>query len=243
MPKKINNNLYNTTLFKNNAKNDRDKGIIEKSTDATSTKTAKGTRIVKKGQDLDKNAFFKILSAELAHQNPMDAKDGTQYVSQMAQFTTLEQMANLNSMMKLTGASGFIGKAVLLRKFDDFGNQYAGIVKNVIKDGDNIALSVEYGPGKTEEFAMEDVINITDDLNENIKYNNNLLNAVALIGKKIEFYNEKEDGKDKLAEGTVKSVSRNGIGVALKVIINKDGKDKELDIPFEYVSKVEQPEK
>ncbi len=30
---------------------------------------------------------------------------------------------------------------------------------------------------------MEDVLNITDDINENSKYNNDLLNAVSLIGK------------------------------------------------------------
>ncbi len=30
---------------------------------------------------------------------------------------------------------------------------------------------------------MEDVLNITDDINENSKYNNDLLNAVNLIGK------------------------------------------------------------
>lgn len=220
-----------------NKKSDKDvkdeKGIIEKSMESTSTKTSRGTKIVKKGQGLDKNAFFKILSAELSNQNPTDAKDGTEYVSQMAQFSSLEQMANLNSMMKLTGASSFIGKAVLLRKLDPMGNQYAGIVRNVIKNGDDISLSVEYEPGKTENFGMEDVVNITDDINQTSNYNNNLLQAVAIIGKEVEMY----DGKE-TKTGIVKSVSRNGAGVSIKVVVKEDGEDKEMNVPFEYVTKV-----
>ncbi|WP_251860484.1 flagellar hook capping FlgD N-terminal domain-containing protein [Clostridium sp. Marseille-Q2269] len=212
-----------------------EKGIIERSNEATSTKTARGTRIVKKGQDLDKNAFFKILAAELSNQDPTNAKDGTEYVSQLAQFSSLEQMANLNSMMKLTGASSFVGKTVLLRKFNEQGEQYAGVVRNVIKDGDEIKLSIEYSPGQVGEFPMEDVINITDDINQNSQYNNDLLNAVNLIGKSVQM----SDGKENMA-GVVKGVSRNGLGVAVKVTVTKDGKEQDIDVPFEWVTRVDE---
>ena len=87
-----------------------------KADDANATKTSRGTRIVKKGQDMDQNAFFKILAAELSNQDPTNAKDGTEYVSQMAQFSSLEQMLNLNGNMKFSGANGLIGKNVTVKK-------------------------------------------------------------------------------------------------------------------------------
>lgn len=236
MPTAINSNYSPYAgKTKTDDKKEDEKGIIERSNEATETKTERGTRIVKKGQDLDKNAFFKILAAELANQDPTNAKDGTEYVSQLAQFSSLEQMANLNSMMKLTGASNFIGKVVLLRKFDEQGNQYAGIVRNVIKDGDQIKLSIEYEPGKVGEFPMEDVLNITDDINENSKYNNDLLNATSLIGKNVLM----NDGKEKLS-GVVKGVVRNGLGVSIKVTVTKDGKEQDIYVPFEYVTNVQE---
>lgn len=83
---------------------------FKKANDANATKTARGTAIVKTGQDMDKNAFFKILAAELSNQDPDNAKDGTEYVSQMAQFSALEQMVNLNSSTKFTGAVSLIDR-------------------------------------------------------------------------------------------------------------------------------------
>ena len=59
--------------------------------------TDRGTAIVKKGAVMDQNSFLKILSAELSNQDPTAAKDGTEFVAQMAQFAALEQMSNLNS--------------------------------------------------------------------------------------------------------------------------------------------------
>lgn len=53
------------------------------------------------GKDtVSKDGFLKILAAELQNQDPMNAQDNTQYVAQMAQFTSLEQMQNLNASME-----------------------------------------------------------------------------------------------------------------------------------------------
>ncbi|HBA04212.1 MAG TPA: hypothetical protein DCW51_09845, partial [Clostridium sp.] len=61
-----------------------------------------GTPIVKPGSELDKNAFFKILAAELSNQDPTQSQDTSAYIAQLAQFTTLEQMSSLNSTMTLS---------------------------------------------------------------------------------------------------------------------------------------------
>lgn len=123
--------------------------------------TSSGTRIIKNDGALDKDQFLKILSAELSNQDPTNTKDSTEYVAQMAQFAGLEQMANLNSNMKLIGASALIGKEVTLKTIDPNGNFYKGLVQNITKNGDNINLNVLVGTNDVQQFDMSDVTQIT----------------------------------------------------------------------------------
>lgn len=125
--------------------------------------TEKGTKIVKPGNEMDKNSFLRILSAELSNQNPEEAKDSTQYVAQMAQFASLEQMTNLNSTMSFSGASALIGKNVKLTALNKEGDQYTGLVKGVVKDGGTIKLNIEVeedGEKTVKDFPYENVLEI-----------------------------------------------------------------------------------
>ena len=49
------------------------------------------------GQD----AFMKMLIAQLKNQDPLNPMDGTQFAVQLAQFTSLEKLTNLNETMKV----------------------------------------------------------------------------------------------------------------------------------------------
>ena len=73
------------------------------------------------GQTLGENEFFQILSAQLQYQDPMDGGDNSEYVAQLAQFSSLEQMKNLNiaiedlkSNQNLLLGTNLIGKTVIL---------------------------------------------------------------------------------------------------------------------------------
>lgn len=39
----------------------------------------------------NKEVFLQLLTAQLSHQNPLDPQDGAEFVTQLAQFTQLEQ--------------------------------------------------------------------------------------------------------------------------------------------------------
>lgn len=71
---------------------------------------------------LGKEDFLKLLIAQLAHQDPMSPTDPTQFVSQLSQFSSLEQLTNIKSgldLLAVTQTAGtsaqmvtFIGKSV-----------------------------------------------------------------------------------------------------------------------------------
>jgi flagellar basal-body rod modification protein FlgD len=65
-------------------------------TDTTSTTASTAGTSSNK---LDKNAFLSLLVAQMQHQDPTNAQDTNQMVSQMAQFSTLEQQENTNTLL------------------------------------------------------------------------------------------------------------------------------------------------
>lgn len=50
---------------------------------------------------LDKNAFLKIFIAQLSYQDPTSPMDNAEFVSQMAQFSTMEALTNLNETVEM----------------------------------------------------------------------------------------------------------------------------------------------
>jgi flagellar basal-body rod modification protein FlgD len=68
---------------------------------------------------LDGDAFLKLLIAQLKYQDPTKPVDPTQYVSQLAQFSGVEQAVKTNSLLDglntttaLSQAEGMIGRTV-----------------------------------------------------------------------------------------------------------------------------------
>lgn len=77
--------------------------------------------IRKSGYDaLDKNSFLKLLVTQLSKQDPTNPMNDRDFIAQMAQFSSLEQMNNVaNSMHKLRAsqASQLIGKSITGKDF------------------------------------------------------------------------------------------------------------------------------
>ncbi len=85
------------------------------STTATSSAV---TDAVSSNNDLGKDAFLKILITQLSNQDPLDPLKDTEFIAQMAQFSTLEQITNMNKsieqMAALNKASAvsYIGRVI-----------------------------------------------------------------------------------------------------------------------------------
>jgi flagellar basal-body rod modification protein FlgD len=50
--------------------------------------------------DQQKSQFLKLLVAQLKGQNPLDPKDGTEFISQLAQFSSLEELINIRTALE-----------------------------------------------------------------------------------------------------------------------------------------------
>jgi flagellar basal-body rod modification protein FlgD len=96
------------------------KEIIEKATGYKEKNT-----LFKEGphNQMGKDEFLKLLTTQLQHQDPMNPMDGTKMTGELAQFSQLEQLANLNKKFDDQGktrgmedkfyAASFVGKKVV----------------------------------------------------------------------------------------------------------------------------------
>jgi flagellar basal-body rod modification protein FlgD len=48
---------------------------------------------------LDKNTFLRLFTTQLRHQDPLNPMDSTAFTAQLAQFSSLEQLVNINTSL------------------------------------------------------------------------------------------------------------------------------------------------
>ncbi|MBD7983533.1 flagellar hook assembly protein FlgD [Sporosarcina sp. Sa2YVA2] len=170
----------------------------------------------KTGPDtMGKDAFMKILIAQLTNQDPTNPMKDNEFIAQMAQFSSLEQTMNLaNAFEKFAQAQNqsqliqynqFVGKSVKWHEVTDKKDEEG---KPIINEGTGIIQSTKYVNGSVV-FTMEDGKELTPgNISEVLagSNNNSLVEASQLIGKTVGYM----DGEVEKT-GTVDSVSnKNG---------------------------------
>ena len=70
----------------------------------TATDPSSSSKDSSKNQNIDsglgQNAFLQLLVTQLQHQDPLQPQDDTQFLAQLAQFTSLEQLTNINTSLQ-----------------------------------------------------------------------------------------------------------------------------------------------
>lgn len=110
--------------------------------------------------ELGKNEFLNLLVTQLRYQDPMNPVDDKEFIGQMAQFSALEQMQNLNGSFSATKAFGMIGKHITANLVDEDTLQMElveGPVDSVKMEGGKTLLVVN---GK--DVPVEKVINVSE---------------------------------------------------------------------------------
>jgi len=120
-----------------------------------------GSNLTSKTKELGKDDFLKLLVAQLRFQDPLKPLEDKEFIAQLAQFNSLEQMINLNknfaeslSFQQLTQASSLIGKEV--SGVDTVkGEVFTGIVQKINVEGNEVKVAL---PDRT--VGLNDITSI-----------------------------------------------------------------------------------
>lgn len=127
-----------------------------------------------KGSELDKDSFLLLMVTQMKNQDPLNPMDDTQYVSQLAQYSSLEQLMNLNDgMTSLTDATN--NQQML--------NATSYIGKEVGITGNSIGKTTENGVVKTSTFRYAFGDNVTSGVLTVIDAQGNTVYTESIAGK------------------------------------------------------------
>jgi len=155
--------------------------------------------------DLGKDDFLNLLVAQLQNQDPLEPMDSTAFTSQLAEFSSLEQLSNVNENLEY------------LQMYQASINN-AQAVSFIGKNIDALGNSIQLASGETEEIHFElsnnsssVFINIYDEAGSLVKY---IENGPLGEGKQSVEWDGTDNGANILPEGIYKfevmAVNANG---------------------------------
>lgn len=130
-------------------------GKVEETTSQNSLKnTSKASK-----DGMDKDAFLQLLVAQMRYQDPLEPTSNTEYISQYAQFSQVEQLSNMAGSMDLQRASSLVGEEVYIKTTTSSGeSKYVrGKVDYVVYENGKAYLSIN-----EELYSMDDLDTVAD---------------------------------------------------------------------------------
>ncbi len=145
----------------------KEKEFIEKN-------NLQNVEIVNKVKSLGKDDFLKLLITQLSHQDPTKPMSDQEFIAQMAQFSSLEQMQNIAHSIETMNKNqnfNYLGKFVI-GKDSISGEEISGIVDAIFKDeSGEVFLKVKDSALKKEDVY---VIGLPKDQKLSYQQNENL---------------------------------------------------------------------
>lgn len=195
--------------------------------------------------ELGKDAFLQLLITQLQHQDPTNPMDDREFISQMAQFSSLEQMQNMTKAMEsllssqqqsqMMNYATFIGKEVkwheITEEKDEKGNPVVNEGTGVIESLKFVDGSVVFKLADGKEISPGNISGILSGAgNPSSNGNNNvqespLVQASQLIGKNVTY----KDGDQELTGRIVSVSNKDGV---INYVLDNDKKltDKDFTV-------------
>lgn len=136
-------------------------GQIVNQTTPEAKKAAEQTKEAQNSASAQKDQFLQLLVAQMKYQDPMEPTSNTEYISQYATFSSLEQMQNMASSMAMSRASDMVGKSVIIHHTDVASGEtkeIEGIVDYVTYENNKAKVSVN-----GESFDADEVYSVVSD--------------------------------------------------------------------------------
>lgn len=186
------------------------------STTGTQTGTAQQKRNT---GEMGRDEFLKLLVTQLKYQDPLQPTDDKEFIAQMAQFSSLEQMQNLNSSFSSMKAFSLMGKDIAAAyKDEETGEEtmVSGVVEKVKMSSGKVYVQVgdhDVPVDGIGEITQTNVTKVTD--------------LMPLIGRKIQGKLLDESGGLIDVTGAVSSIKKVG---SLDVAVLDDIELKDADV-------------
>lgn len=203
------------------------------SVNSSSYTTSSTTSSRNTSSELGKDEFLNLLVTQLKYQDPLDPADSTEYVSQLAQFSSLEQMTNIatgiNSMQALTMAGKYVTATVTDSSTGET-STVEGTVDSVKMSNGEASIYIN-----GTEVSLEDITNVYDYDRSDI------YNLSSMIGQTCKGYIYDSETLDVIGiEGTVSGIEKgtyedyalvDGVSCTLDSITSDDyeSSDEELE--------------
>jgi flagellar basal-body rod modification protein FlgD len=118
------------------------------------------------GSNLGKDEFLKILMTQLQNQDPLNPMEDKEFISQMSNFSTLEQMTNMNSLLEkfITSQTGndsilkyseMIGKEIEWANSETESEGNTGVVTAIKQTSTGIVLELDNGKEITSDLIIK----------------------------------------------------------------------------------------
>ena len=180
---------------------------------------------------LGKDAFLQILITQLQNQDPTSPMDDKEFIAQMAQFSSLEQMQNMTKAMEdllasqqqtqLMNYSTFVGKEV---KWHEASDQLDSQGKTIYNEGTGKIQELKFVEGEAV-FLLEDgkeltpgnissILSGSNTQSSTVTSSNLFSSASELIGQMVQY----SEG-DQMVQAMVEAITKNNSGV-IEYIVN-----------------------
>ncbi len=162
---------------------------------------------------LNKDAFLNLLVTQMQHQDPLEPTKNEDFLAQMAQFSALEQMKNLNTGFRMQQGNELLGKVIIGKVEDNErgGMQYiSGAVEATKLKNGEVFLLVD---NKEVELAKVEGV-LKDNSSENFTANSldEIRRSLDSINQKLEdLMAAQEEAEEETVEDGEEAVEETGV--------------------------------
>lgn len=170
---------------------------------------AKKTENTRNTGELGKDDFLKLLITQVQHQDPMNPASDTDFIAQMAQFSALEQMQNLNTSFSFSKGFSLIGKYVSAQNTNaDTGetSYISGRVESARMNSGKVYVIVN-----GQEVNVDQITDVADTALDSA--NGSISDYSGLIGMLGSAWITNDDNKKGTIEGIISSVEKETDGI------------------------------
>ncbi len=138
-------------------------------------------------EDLNKDAFLNLLVTQMQYQDPLEPTKNEDFLAQMAQFSALEQMQNLNTSFAMQQGSEMVGKTVLGLAVNDVSKE-SSFVEGIVE-----AVTLKNGETYLQVDGVDVLLSNVQAILNTTADNSELVEAIDTINETLNTINEKLD--------------------------------------------------